>query len=198
MQSLGIIFLAVMAAIAYGIAHDQITSRICLEYFTIGHPRLIDSDSPTVLALFWGVVATWWVGLPLGLGLAVAARGGQRPKLAASDLLIPVLKLLGWMFAVAALFGVIGFATSRDGIFHLVEPLASRVPAGKHTAFLIDGWAHSGSYLAGIIGGVVLCIFTWRRRATRPRNGELAAAPNGGPTELLANSGVTGGPPSVS
>lgn len=59
--------LSVLAAVVYGILHDQITARICVEYFTIGHARLIDSDSPTVLGLFWGVVATWWVGLPLSV-----------------------------------------------------------------------------------------------------------------------------------
>ncbi len=69
-----------MAAISYGIVHDQITARICVEYFTVGHPRLTDSDLPTVLALFWGVVATWWVGLPLGLGLAFAARARTQKR----------------------------------------------------------------------------------------------------------------------
>jgi hypothetical protein len=175
MKSLAIILLAVAAAIAYGIVHDQITARICVEYFSIGHPRLIDSDSPTVLALFWGAVATWWVGLPLGLGLAVAARAGRRPKLAASELFIPVVKFLGCMFAVATIFGAVGFATSTAGIFNLVEPLASRVPADKHTAFLLDGWAHSSSYLAGIVGGLVLCVFTWRQRRTGARAGEPVA-----------------------
>jgi hypothetical protein len=198
MQSLGIIFLAVVAAIAYGIVHDQITARICVEYFTVGHPRLINSDSPTVLALFWGVVATWWVGLPLGLGLAIAARAGRRRKLAAGELFIPVVKLLGCMLAVATAFGAIGFATSRAGIFRLVEPLASRVPADKHTAFLVDGWAHSGSYLAGIVGGVVLCIFTWRRRLTCARGGESVAAPKGDPVEPIGNSEAADEPSSAS
>ncbi len=32
--------MSVAAAIAYGIAHDQITVRICLEYFTIGHSKV--------------------------------------------------------------------------------------------------------------------------------------------------------------
>ena len=181
MQSLSIIFLAVVAAIIYGVLHDQITARICVEYFTIGHPRLIDTESPTLLALFWGVVATWWVGLPLGIGLAIAARAGRRPKLSASDLLVPVVKLWGCMAAVATIFGVIGLATSRGGIFHLFEPLASRIPADKHTAFLVDGWAHTGSYLAGIVGGVVLCTLTWRRRITCVRSGEPGAALRPGP-----------------
>jgi hypothetical protein len=76
------------------------------------------------------------------------------------------------MLAVAAAFGAIGFATSKAGIFHLVEPLASQVPVGKHIAFLVDGWALSGSYLAGVVGGVALCIITWRRRLTCERGRE--------------------------
>jgi hypothetical protein len=164
MQVLAIIGLSVSAAITYGIIQDQITARICVEYFTIGHARLIDTDSPTVLGLFWGVVATWWVGLPLGMGLAVAARAGRRHQLTASDLLPPLTRLLLTMFAFAALAGLIGFVTSRSGVFTLSEPLASRVPTDRHIAFLTCGWAHSASYLAGVLGGVALWIRTWRKR----------------------------------
>ncbi len=186
MQSLAIIFLAVAAAIVYGVVHDQITARICIEYFTIGHPRLIDSTSPTILGLFWGVVATWWVGLPLGIGLAIAARAGSRPKLKLGDLIRPVLKLLGWMFVVAIVAGLVGFITAKTGLFRLVGPLATRIPADRHVAFLTDGWAHSGSYIAGVVGGIVLWIVTWRRRrslAFGSQPGSLAGgqAPGGGP-----------------
>ena len=180
MQAIVITLGSVAAAILYGIVHDQITVRVCLEYFTIGHPRLIDSDSPTILGLFWGVVATWWVGLPLGLGLSVAARAGSRPKLTAHQLLRPVLILLVSMFAVATVAGVIGFMTSSRGLFVLVEPLASQVPKNRHTAFLTDGWAHAGSYLAGVVGGVVLWVVTWRRRGSLASNGP----PNDGPAAL--------------
>lgn len=164
MQVLAIIGLSVLAAISYGIIHDQITARICVEYFTIGHARLIDSDSPTVLGLFWGVVATWWVGLPLGMGLAVAARAGHRPKLTACDLLPSLTRLLLVMFTFASLAGLIGFVCSSLGAFKLSEPLASSVPKDRHVAFLTCGWAHSGSYLAGFLGGVALWIGSWRKR----------------------------------
>jgi hypothetical protein len=97
--------------------------------------------------------------------LAAAAQAGRRPKLAARDLILPIAGLLGVMFIVATIAALIGLATSTAGIFHLVEPLASRVPSDKHTAFLVDGWAHAGSYLSGIVGGLVLCLATWRRRA---------------------------------
>ncbi|HEY1120520.1 MAG TPA: hypothetical protein VGE67_02935 [Haloferula sp.] len=164
MKALAIIGLSVLAAVVYGIIHDQITARICVEYFTIGHARLIDSDSPTVLGLFWGVVATWWVGLPLGAGLAIAARAGRRCKLGATDLLPSLAKLLLTMFTVATLAGCIGYFGSKAGVFILIEPFATRVPADRHIAFLTCGWAHATSYLAGIFGGITLWILTWRRR----------------------------------
>ena len=167
-----IIITSILAACLYGIIHDQVTARICVEYFTIGHPRLIDSDSPTVLGLFWGVVATWWVGLPMGIGLAIASRAGSRAKLTCSQLIRPIGLLLCGMFGVAILAGFIGYITSKTGVFSLRPPLSTRVPDDKHVAFLTVGWAHSGSYLAGMIGGIVLCISTWKRRAPQKAIGE--------------------------
>ena len=178
MQVVAIIIASVMAAIIYGVIHDQITARICVEYFTIGHPRLIDSDSPTVLGLFWGVVATWWVGLPLGIGLAIAARAGRRPKLSWSQLVRPLAVLLCCMFVVAFLAGLIGYFTTSAGIFYLVERLASRIPEEKHVAFLTAGWAHSASYLSGILGGIILWIMTWRRRGKKQDQGEQGVGGN--------------------
>jgi len=165
MPSLGIVLLCVCAAVFYGIVHDQVTARICLEYFTIGHPRLIASDSPTVLAFFWGIVATWWVGLPLGIVLAFAARAGRLPKLGPQELVRHVLKLLLVMLLIAFIAGVLGFVASNAGLLHLRGPLGHQVPPEKHIAFLVDASAHSASYLAGFVGGTILCVTTWRRRA---------------------------------
>lgn len=64
----------IASAVGYGIIHDQITARICVEYFTIGHPPIIGTDDPTLLGIDWGILATWWVGLILGIGLTIAAR----------------------------------------------------------------------------------------------------------------------------
>ena len=79
MQALAIVALSILAAVSYGIVHDQITARVCVEYFTIGHPQVlaVPTDSPTVLGFVWGVIATWWVGLGLGIPLALAARLGS-------------------------------------------------------------------------------------------------------------------------
>src|SRR4051812_38888834 len=109
MQFIGIILLAVSAAISYGIVHDQITARLCLEYFTIGHPLVFHTESPTLLAVGWGIIATWWVGLALGLLLACAGRLGNWPRVSARDLIVPTLVLLAAMGAGAAFFGYRGF-----------------------------------------------------------------------------------------
>jgi hypothetical protein len=34
LQALGIVCMCVGAAVLYGIIHDQITARVCVEYFT--------------------------------------------------------------------------------------------------------------------------------------------------------------------
>ena len=54
---LKIIGLGVVGAVAYGIAHDNVTARVCVEYFTIGHVPIFGTENPTLLALGWGVLA---------------------------------------------------------------------------------------------------------------------------------------------
>jgi hypothetical protein len=159
-----IVFCAVLGAIGYGVVHDQITVRICLEYFTIGHPRVFDTTSPTLLALGWGVIATWWVGLPLGVALAIAARAGSKPKRTVRSLIRPMALLLLTMALCSLISGLVGLFLARKGSISLWEPLYSAVPPTKHVAFLADAWAHTASYLAGILGGCALVIRTWTAR----------------------------------
>ena len=62
MEAVKIALTCVIAAVLYGIVHDQFTARICIEYFTVFHPPIFHTQSPTLLGIGWGVVATWWVG----------------------------------------------------------------------------------------------------------------------------------------
>lgn len=44
-HAVGIVLMCVGAAVCYGIAHDQITARVCVQYFTVEfEPRLIQSS----------------------------------------------------------------------------------------------------------------------------------------------------------
>src|SRR6187200_1060627 len=101
MKALAIVAMSIAAAVVYGILHDQVTARVCVEYFTIGHPPVFATESPTLLGIGWGVIATWWVGLLLGPPLAFAARAGRRPKRHVRTLVCPILNLLVVMGACA-------------------------------------------------------------------------------------------------
>ena len=164
MQFIAIVLFSIGAAVFYGIVHDQITARVCLEYFTIGHPPLFSTDSPTLLALSWGVVATWWVGLPLGILLGAASRLGTWPRLGVRALFRPTMLLLIMMGLAAAFFGWRGFHRASLGTVHLPAALAAAVPPEKHAAFIADWFAHSASYAVGALGGLALCFWLIRGR----------------------------------
>jgi hypothetical protein len=164
MRGLAIVALCALAAVTYGVAHDQVTARICVEYFTVGHEPIFDTDDPTLLGLGWGVLATWWVGLILGIPLALVARVGPWPKRTPRSLVRPVAGLM-MVTAIGALAaGVLGWLLGRNGAVVLAEPLATEVPADNHVAFLAALWSHSASYLFGFVGGVVVIVRVARSR----------------------------------
>jgi hypothetical protein len=164
MEALKIWILCVAAAIAYGVVHDQITVRICYEYFSVFHPTILPLKSPTLLALQWGIAATWWVGAALGVALVIAARGGSRKPVVARDLYRPIRLLLVSMAVGAIIAGVIGFFLAKNG-FVSAAWLSPLLPVEKHARFMADWWAHAASYFVGIVGGLILCIQTYLKRA---------------------------------
>jgi len=165
MESLKIVGLCVLAAVVYGILHDQITARICVEYFTVFHPPILGgTQSPAVLALGWGVIATWWVGVLLGVSLALVARAGSWPRLTACDL-APMIRTLLIVMAVCALVaGVVGY-------FRGIMPssMTTLLPPDLYRRFLADWWAHNASYGSGFLGGVVLWVVAFRKRLRASR-----------------------------
>jgi hypothetical protein len=164
MESLKILLLAVSAAVVYGIVHDQVTARICVEYFTIGHAPIFGTDDPTLLGLGWGVLATWWVGVLLGVPLVIVARAGSLPKRSARSLVRPI----GWLMLSAAagavIAGFVGWIAASRGWVYLVGRFAAEVPAEQHVPFLIDGFAHTASYGVGFVGGLVVLAVVWYER----------------------------------
>ena len=168
MEFLRIVALGLLAAIGYGIVHDQVTVRVCLEYFTIAHPPLISTASPTVLALAWGIVATWWVGLPLGFALAVACRLGSRPKLTAAAVAPMVGSLLAIMAACALVAGLAAFILATHGKLGLYGEYGDIIPTTLQPRFLADWYAHNVSYLTGMVGGLIVVALAYGRRARIP------------------------------
>jgi hypothetical protein len=163
----GILNIALVAAILYGVLHDNVTARLCVEYFTVGHPRVIASESPTALALVWGVLATWWFGAFLGLFLAIAARAGRRAKWGPREVVKPIGLVLVAVGVASFVGGCIGY---RHALAHDYPDGLGRLMLSPKTElwFVVDLWAHRAAYLAGLVFTVALCAFVAVRRWRAP------------------------------
>lgn len=162
---LKIVALAVLAAIAYGIVHDLVTAHVCVEYFSLAHPNVIGRDAPPVAyAVVWGVIATWWVGLPLGVLLAWVSRIGRYNKLAPRHLLRPIGWLLGVQFGLSMLAGVVGYRLCARDFFQLPGHLATLIDRSRHERFAFDLFAHNAAYAVGVLGGLVLVALLHKAR----------------------------------
>ncbi|MGB6483259.1 MAG: hypothetical protein WBE86_07205 [Candidatus Acidiferrales bacterium] len=167
-ESLKIILLTMAAAILYGVVHDQITIRVCPEYFTVAHPHIFRTSSLTLIALGWGVVATWWGGLAAGVAFALAARAGSPQKFTWRRFVRPGLVLLLVMGASATLAGFIGHWMASAGQISSVQAWGLMLPAEKQPAFMADVFAHVFSYLAGGVGSVIIALaIAWQRFSQR-------------------------------
>src|SRR5205814_5309826 len=145
MEALKIAASCVVAAVLYGIIHDQFTARICIEYFTVFHPPVFHTHSPTWLGIGWGVIATWWVGAFFSIPMILAARAGARPVLQASELIRPVASLLAFMALIAVLFGSTGYILAQRRVLNTDWLSFTESPTVRYR-FMADWWAHSASY----------------------------------------------------
>jgi hypothetical protein len=159
MEFLKIVAFSTLAAIAYGILHDQVTAHVCVEYFSVAHPDIFHTRSPFLLALGWGIVATWWVGLPLGFFAALAARAGSPPRLALVDLRPAILWLLAGMAICATLAGLYGAYGTVHGWLRPPSEWYVVIPKSKWVAFTADAYAHLASYASGVLGGIGVIVY---------------------------------------
>jgi hypothetical protein len=170
-----IVLLCILGAVLYGLVHDQVTARVCQEYFTLGHntPRFVPR-SPTALGLYWGVIATWWMGALVGVPLSAAMRLGKLPALDTRWLVPKLLRLLLVMLGVA----LAGLALALFAELAGVLPKTGRalvpggVPPEKAGRFVAAAVAHNLSYVLGFLGGVQL----WTQALLTRRRLHLAQA----------------------
>lgn len=155
----------VCASVAYGWAHDLVTAHVAPLYFTEYHPKLVESQSPLVMALIWGVLATFWVGAIGGVGIGLANIAGRWPPLEWARLRRAVVKLLVacWLLSMAALAGVY----SMSGRIPLNERRATYERDRRLVAVAV---AHGVGYTVSAGGALALAAWTLGKRyRSRPR-----------------------------
>ncbi len=149
MRFLGIVGLGVAAGVAFGLVQSGVTAAV-LEFDPAGllvHPV---------------------IGLILGVGLAVAARIGSRPKRSALSLVKPLVLLLVAMAVFALGAGVVGFTLGRGGNVMLPAELKEHIPPAKWAAYQACALANQASYNVAFIGGGMLIAWVWVSRKRLP------------------------------
>lgn len=168
MNKTRVILLCVLVAITYGVIHDEITARLCVEYFTVAHPPLFQTESPTILGFCWGIAATVGIGVILGAILAEVSQSEGRPPVPVTRLFHSLLILSAAMAFAASLAGLLGFELSNRAIILLPLTLTYRIPPAQHDRFMAVWFAHGASYLVGLSSGAILILRIWRERG-KPR-----------------------------
>ncbi len=147
--------LAISVCIAglYGILNDQITFTISPEYFTkfkyvqFGvKPAYFGGERQAVAAI--GFLATWWVGLIIGMALGLTGLSYKHHK----TMLLMILKAISITFCITICAGFAGFLYGK---YHLANTgvnwwLPNDLVDKK--AFIVVGSIHNFSYLGGLAG----------------------------------------------
>lgn len=155
--------LAVVIAGLYGMVHNQISYTVSPEYFTKFKFRQFDLvSSPLadrVRAAAVGFLASWWMGVPIGILIGAAGFIHRDAR--------QMLRVSLWSMLVAVaftlLFGLAGlaygyFATAR---IDLADYRGWFIPEDvTHLRrFLCAGYMHNSSYLGGVLAVFVAWAF---------------------------------------
>ncbi len=154
------LLLCVIVAIGYGIANDQMTSRISWEYFYYGKelgPILGPKTPPDMTALHWqavriGAEATWAAGLIAGVAMLLANNPRpDRPQLSFLRLAL----CLPSFIAIAAAMGIVFGAVGACGWLNWIsEDFGALFKANlwRPTHFMAVFGVHLGGYIGGLMG----------------------------------------------
>jgi len=151
---LSFIVVAMLAAGIFGAVHDQISYSVAPEYFTrfkFLQFRLLDPAIPErVRVTQIGFMASWWMGLPLGLLIGL---GGFLQQTAGRMMRVLGLSIL-LSFGFALVFALCGLAYGYVQTRHidLGDYRGWFLPPGVAVrSFLCTGYMHNAAYIGGAL-----------------------------------------------
>jgi hypothetical protein len=166
--------LGVIAGVSYGMLQDQVSARLCPEYFTLFHNPIQGLTNPTLLGLAWGFLATWWAGMLLGYIAGLFATLGSAPKLAPREIVVPLLILMGGIAATVAISGFSVWLNSENLRVSVDPEVGRMLPRQRHVSLLVVACYHLVAYASSFAGSLVLCVWIWRERKKRATTLRLA------------------------
>ncbi len=151
-----------LLACVLGICIDMVTANVAVAYFLPDHhPKVVESENPWVLALVWGIGASWWFGAIAGVVVATINHRREHP--------LPPRRILKWaliacvvlwLLMIVVVFAVISVANTI--------PIEERRPTFESDRNLVAvAVAHQLEYLLGAIAMLVIGVMTWRAKADK-------------------------------
>jgi hypothetical protein len=164
-----IIGIAPVIAGIYGILHDQLTYSISNEYYTkfkFIQFGFIDKGDEAILpdprlsVAMVGFLATWWMGVPIGIILALVGLIHKDSK----QMLKVTIKAFAITILVAFLTGLLGLIYGK---YYLADTNVNWwFPENliDKESFISVGSMHNFSYLGGLVGLIVAIIYSVRQK----------------------------------
>lgn len=166
-----IILIAPLIGGIYGILHDQLTYSISTEYYTkfkfyqfglvtAGKEAIL--NNPRFEVSIVGFMATWWMGLPIGLILGLIGLIHQNHK----AMFRITMKAIFITVITAFLAGLVGLAYGK---LYLAETRVSWwLPENliDTKKFITVGSMHNFSYLGGLFGLIAGIIYSIKQKNT--------------------------------
>ncbi len=153
----------------YGMLHDQLTYTISPEYYTkfkfyqfalmdMGDEAIFPHPRAEVSAV--GFLATWWMGLPIGLILGLVGLIHANSK----QMLRITMQSMGVTIVIAFLIGLIGLAYGKLDLSHTNVDWWFPANLIDKESFITVGSMHNFSYIGGCVGLIAGIMFSIRRR----------------------------------
>jgi hypothetical protein len=144
---------AVLAAGAFGALHDQISYTVSPEYYTkfkfLQFDLLDDAVPERARAAQVGFLATWWMGIPLGLLIGTA--GFIHPDVPQMRRALFWSLLVAVAFTLAYALGGLVYGIFQTADFKLASYEGWFIPQGleQPRRFLCVGYMHNAAYAGG-------------------------------------------------
>jgi hypothetical protein len=158
-----LVLFAIFLSGLYGIIHDQISYTVSPEYFTKFKFQQFGLNGMTlpnrVQAGIVGFLASWWMGIPIGL--LVGGSGFIHPSY--QRMLKVSLIAFGLVIAITLLFGLCGllYGYYETRTINLANYHGWFIPNDvvNLRRFLCVGYMHNASYLGGTLSIFIASIF---------------------------------------
>ena len=147
------IFSVVIYSMLFGVAFDLVTAHMAVEYFTIHHPKVVESQSPLVMAFVWGIGASWWFGLICAITLWQYNARRPNPMQFYSILaLVRRALVIIWIVMMSILLGIYC-------VFALVPAYQRKVSFEHDRRLMSVAITHQTEY---VLGGIALIVVLWK------------------------------------